>query len=147
MANSIVYDELNGELQELYLECKQWVSDLDFLDREFVFLEKLLMSAIAPLGHQEPVEKVPNILLEAIKTSKKQEVLKQEILAYLLMLETFIINSNQNLDSTLIQKHSNLEEELSHLKLAFTTVKTMIFNLTKEGIKEKLNLTALEMEK
>ncbi len=144
MEHTIAYDQLNGELQELYLECKQWVSDLDFLDREFVFLEKLLMSAVSPLAHQEPAEKVPNILLEAIKTAKKQEALKQEMLAYLHMLETFIIDSNQNLDITLIKKHSNLEAELNQLKLAFTTVKTMVFNLTKKGIEANTAENALK---
>lgn len=138
MKNTIAYAELNEELQELYLESKQWLSDLEFLDQEFLFLKKLLMAAVSPLVQHDEFERIPDILLSAGKTAKNQEALKHEIIMYLHILEKYIKDSEQTLDTSLIQKHSNLESDLDKLKLAFASVKGLIINLSKSGMKEKM---------
>ncbi len=138
MKNSIAYAELNAELQKLYLESKKWLADLNFLHQEFLFLKKLLMAAVSPLAQHDEFERIPDILISAVKTAKSQEALKQEIIGYLHILEKYIINSETTIDLSLIQKHTNLEADIDKLKISFATIKTLIINLSKSGMKEKM---------
>ncbi len=138
MKPTIAYTELNEELQELYLESKQWLSDLKFLDQEFVFLKKLLVAAVSPLVQHDEFERIPDILVSAMKTAKNQEALKHEIIMYLHILEKYIIDSEHFMEISLIQKHTNLEADLEKLKTSFSSVKALVINLSKSGMKEKM---------
>lgn len=136
MTTTIENNELNAELQELYLKSKHWISDLGFLESELEFLKKLFGRTSSPLIKNDDFEKITEILIKTAKIEKAQLDLKSDIVNYLHKLEPLIIESKQNFDISLIETHAQLELDLSEILLAFKSVKTMVFDLTKQGLKK-----------
>ncbi|AKQ46016.1 hypothetical protein TH63_10810 [Rufibacter radiotolerans] len=136
MKTTIAYAELNNELQELYLAAKVWVSELEFLEREYEFLKKLLTTALLPLVQRDTLARVSDIQLLALKTAKRQEGLKKEIGLYLQRVETYITDSDQQLDITLVETHAALAAELALVKWNLGALRTQVFLLSKEGKNE-----------
>jgi chromosome segregation ATPase len=83
MTTAIEDSELNTELQELYLEAKQWITDLDFLDSELSFLKKLTANLSAQADQKQEVEKLTGL-------EKTYYDLKNEMHNYLHQLEPLI---------------------------------------------------------
>jgi hypothetical protein len=53
---------------------------------------------------------------DTLKTAKRQEALKKEVELYLHRLETYITDSDQNLDITVVETHAALAAEVAHVK-------------------------------
>lgn len=135
MTTAIEDDQLNTELQELYLLSKHWISDLEFLERDLEFLKNLFGKVFSPLIQKDDFEKI-DILVRAAKIDKEQAGLRNEISIYLHRLEQLISNCNQNFEINLIETYTQLEHKLTQVLLDLKSVKKIVFDLTKEGFKE-----------
>ena len=82
-AATIEDNELNAELQELYLVNKQWLSDLEFLDTELGFLTKLAANNATTRVRTEELNTLRDI-------ENTYVVLKKDMLEYLHQLEPLI---------------------------------------------------------
>jgi hypothetical protein len=129
MTTAIEDSELNTELQELYLVSKQWIADLEFLDSELDFLQKLAdnhsnrairSEELAMLGEME----------------KTYGDLKTDILNYLHQLEPLITEKQRNFDLCLIETYTQLKQRLSEVLLNCIVVKNAVFEYSKFGFKE-----------
>lgn len=108
MTTAIEDNELNAELQELYLVNKQWLSDLEFLDTELEFLTKLAANNAIAIVRTEELNSLQDI-------GNTYVVLKRDILNYLHQLEPLIVAKTKDLDITLIENYTQLKNRLSDI--------------------------------
>ncbi|WP_345949293.1 hypothetical protein ABDD95_20830 [Mucilaginibacter sp. PAMB04274] len=109
-------NELNTELQELYLTGKQWLSDVEFLSIEQCFLHSLL--------NQPNFFSIPNAASrfadDLVRTEGEERQLYLHILGFMNQLELLICQATINLEMQLIEDFSLLQTEvadaLGHLK-------------------------------
>ena len=127
MTTAIEDSQLNTELQELYLEAKQWMTDLDFLDSELAFLNKLTANLAIQAEKEEEIEKLTGI--EKVYLS-----LKGEMYAYLHGLEPLITQKKENFNLGLIETYTHLKWRLDEVLHGCQNVKNSIFDHTKRGL-------------
>ncbi len=129
MTTAIEDNELNAELQELYLVNKQWLSDLEFLDTELEFLTKLAASNPVAVVRTEEL----NNLLD-IKNSYRG--LKKDILSYLHELEPLIVEKHKDFNLLLIEKHAQLKDRLAEIFKSCVSAKRRIFECIQSYLSE-----------
>ncbi|MBB3054480.1 hypothetical protein [Mucilaginibacter gotjawali] len=129
MTTAIEDGELNTELQELYLEAKQWIADLDFLDSELAFLNKLTANMAAKAEKKGEIEKLTGI-------EKTYLSLKEEMNAYLRQLEPLITQKKEDFDLGLIETYTHLKWRLDEVLHSCQTVKNSVFDHSKHGLAE-----------
>jgi hypothetical protein len=137
MKTTIAADELNTEIQELYLENKQRISNLEFLEMELDFIIKRLESTSAPLARLNNSKQVAALLVESGEKGVAQLRMKCDIAKYLDRLESLMNDSSQQYGIDLIEINSALEREYSDYLLGFQAFKTRAFDLTKHLLKEE----------
>jgi hypothetical protein len=126
MTTAIEDGELNTELQQLYLESKQWIADLDFLDSELAFLKKLAENLTSESTKKEDIEKLAGI--EKIYTG-----LKEDMQNYLRQLGPLITRKNEVFDLSLVETYSALKVRLNDVLNNCQSVKITIFGQSKQG--------------
>lgn len=135
MTTVIEENQLDTELQELYLISKHWLSDLEFFEKDIKFLEKLFGRAFSEMLKQEGYESIATIMLNVANIENKGVAIKTAILKYMQTLECLIAKTNMQFDLSLVETHAELELEIGRLLRNFRLVKQTIFKLTSEGIK------------
>lgn len=136
MTTVIEDNELNTELQELYLKSKEWISELEFLESDLDFLKKLFGRTFSPMIKNDDYEEIAKILLKAAKVETTQLELKKQIVDYLHKLESLIVEMKQNFDISIVETHYQLELELKRVIQEYKSVKKIVFELTKQGLRE-----------
>jgi hypothetical protein len=130
-------DVLNEELQELYLISKHWISDLEFLTGEIDFLKKLVFGkTFYPLIQANDLEKVAETLIKAEWILDEQSRLKSGIFNHLQTLKPYVLRSIKNYNVSLIELHSQLDNQLRELMLDFISVKNVVFDMTIQRLKK-----------
>ena len=133
MTTAIENSELNTELQELYLQAKQWIADLDFLDSELVFLNKLTTILPLPTDRKKDIKKLAGV-------EKAYIVLKEEMVSYLHQLEPLITQKNGDFTLGLIETYTHLKSRLDEVLHDCQTVKNSVFIQSKHSLTDG-NLT------
>lgn len=136
MTTTIEDNELQAELQELYLESKKWVFELNCLMSDFQFLKEIFRKTFSPLIKNNDFENIAEVLIKASKLTTTPASLKAEIIHYQCKLKPLILETDHAFHLSLIETHSQLEIELNNLLIAFRAVKTTAVNLIKQGLKE-----------
>ncbi len=113
--------QLETELQELYLTGKQWLSDCDFVECEQLFLMALVtdMPGDRQLAFRSQIDNIGNI----------NEQLRSRILAFMKLLESLIIKKNIKLDRSLIDDFANLQESVAHAMERLKLLKSRVLAL------------------
>lgn len=107
MTTKIEDEQLETELQELYLTGKQWLSDADFIQDEELFLTGLIKDMPAE------VQEIFQPLIDDVRTAN--EKLRSEVLAFMWTLETLIIRKEAKLDRTLIDNFVILQQSVTDI--------------------------------
>ncbi|MEO6520811.1 MAG: hypothetical protein ABIN91_03975 [Mucilaginibacter sp.] len=124
MTTIIEDNQLNTELQELYLVSKQWLSELAFLETEYEFLKKRAADLLATEAHPAEFEQIAAIGI-------RYHDLKQTIETYLHQLEPLITTASSALHLTLIEQYAGIEKELAGFTEELHTTKSTVLELTK----------------
>jgi hypothetical protein len=135
MTTVIEDNQLNTELQELYLISKHWISDLDFFGKELKFLENLLVRTFSGMLKQERYENIATIMLNVARIEHKRNEIKCSVLNYMHSLEPLIAKTSEHFDLSLVETHAQLEIEIGELLHSFQTIKQQIFKSTSEKMK------------
>jgi hypothetical protein len=136
MTTVIEDNQLEAELQELYLVDKQWLSDLEFLDTELEFLRKLAATSSAASTRDEELNKL--VVIE-----NTYNFLKKDLRAYLHQLEPLIIAKSKLLDLSLIENYGLLKTRLAGMFQQCQKLKKEIFEATKADLTEATNQVIL----
>jgi hypothetical protein len=113
--------ELNTELQELYLESKQWISDLEFLQTDLEFIKRLLVKG------GDNSEK----LIETANIQDRILQLESSIGEFMQQLELLIIQEVQHLGMKLLETYTKLLYRKEGILQAFNTLRGTVFALNK----------------
>jgi hypothetical protein len=113
--------ELNTELQELYLESKQWISDLEFLQTDLEFIKRLLVKG------GDNSEK----LIETADIQDRILQLENSIAEFMQQLELLIIQEVQHLGMKLLETYTKLLYRKEGILQAFNTLRGTVFALNK----------------
>jgi mannose-1-phosphate guanylyltransferase len=129
--------QFSEELQELYLENKEYNAQLKFLQDEYRFFTKLLDAEQFDFKNKTE-EQV--ILVEKSLTQLKEKLKKVEELAgqHKQLIESVLKNPKQPIDLTLIEMNATLGDSLKSLLQADREIKTELFTLV-EGEKKWTN--------
>jgi hypothetical protein len=131
--NTIPDLQLSQELQELYLENKEWRSEIDFLKDEHRFFTKLLNAEkLATLKHSsEQIE-----LIGASLSLLQQKIVALENLtsAHQHLIESILSDSEQNIGLELIEQNATISREIKQLLDSDRKIKKDLFKLV-EGVK------------
>lgn len=126
--NTLMSDnELEAELQELYILAKHWQQDISFLENETRFFRSVL-SRYQPQGAE--VSRKAEFLLNISAQEERLETLKNKIPAFLSFLEPFIGNLKKEMDLSFLSKYNQLETELRQLFNVIKTTKAALFHYT-----------------
>lgn len=118
---TIQNDQLETELQELFLIAKQWNSDLLFLQCELEILDKLFKKASFILSKGD---------FDKLSSLNKTHIdLKNRIDEYLHTVQKLILNPSQNISISLLDTHLLLASELKQVLLRLQVFKSSIFNI------------------
>lgn len=118
MNNSIENNQLDTELQELYLMGKQWLSELDFFEVEIKSVAKLSQTIPNTVG----------LTGNPIKLSDSYLLLKDEILAFMNTLGLLMVSSEKQITLSLIENHVKLGKKAEEMMTAFKAERKQVFD-------------------
>lgn len=131
--NTIQDLQLSQELQELYLENKEWRSEIDFLKDEHRFLTKLLNAEkLAMIRHGQ--EQIALIGTSLVLLQQKIEDLENLTSKHQHLLESIFSDSNQHIGLELIEQNVAIGKEIKLLLASDKIIKKDLFDLV-EGVK------------
>ena len=128
MATGKEDQELEFELQELYLTGKQWLSDIAFLEEELVFLTELMDKSPFSL-HGTGQGKQEEIMVALSLQNAAHKELKWEVNIYMNKLEPLIIEPNIKIGMLLIEDYIRLKEKVANSLLDLKSLKYACVNV------------------
>lgn len=131
---TIENNELETELQELFLIAKEWISELAFIQCELEVLNKLFKKASFIISKGD-FDKLSS--LDKIHTG-----LKKRIKSYIQTLESLILNPKQRIDSSLVETQVQLAYELEQILQRLQNFKKNIFKFNKHYVKPSVSTPA-----
>lgn len=129
MTTVIEDNELDTELQELYLKNKQWITDLDFFEKELQFLKDFQKKKLAILSDKygEGIE----ISVRIYNAQTYYTDLKENLFNFSRQIEDLIKKPKQGFSMSLIDTYAALELKIHTATRAFRKVKEMCTSLDK----------------
>lgn len=131
--NLISESTLSTELQELYLQNKEWMSQVCFLEDESRFYQKLFGEKLFYIGKKHTVKEIDAITVSLSMLNDKTVALKELVTKHQHLLEGILKTEDLNVDMNLIEEHSKLTKKINEQLLANRIVKSDLFRLV-EGV-------------
>lgn len=130
---TIENNELETELQELFLIGKQWNANLSFIECDLNMLDKLFKKAsfILVKSDFDRLSGLNRICAD----------LKKRIHDYFQQLEPLIADPRQTIDFSLIDQYTKLEGEIEQALIRLQTFKNKIFQTNKHQLKRPMATT------
>ena len=120
--NNQTEQQLSSELQELYLENKQWLSDVLFLEDEAAFFQKLFESVLSSAVKENLVTEILFINASLKRLEERRKEQKELILKHQHLLENLIKDQSKKISLDLIIDNKKIIEEIKSL---FTSEKLL----------------------
>lgn len=118
---------LSTELQELYLQNKEWMSHVFFLEDENRFFQKLFGQKLFVIGKSHTTKQI-NLISESLANlSKKTVSLKSLVTKHQHLLESILKDTEQTIGIDLIEEHAAITKEVQELLLADRLMKSKLF--------------------
>ena len=113
--NNQTEQQLSSELQELYLENKQWLSDVLFLEDEAAFFQKLFESVLSSAVKANLVTEILFINASLRQLEERRKEQKDLILKHQYLLENLIKDQSKKISLDLIIDNKKIIEEIKSL--------------------------------
>ncbi|MDB5145489.1 MAG: hypothetical protein JWQ66_4202 [Mucilaginibacter sp.] len=127
--------QLEDELQELYLESKHWLTDVEFLEDEIRFLKKIINSYLIPDIKNGQLIEINDFKKELAQQDTNIPHLKSEITALLKFIGAIINETNRKISIDLIEQIAILETKMKTTFEAVKQVKKSLFRFIDEIMK------------
>lgn len=128
--------QLSEELQELYLENKEWVAKIDFLKDELRFFNKLFAAKQLNAGSDQQTEALN--IQERLNTLAQQIQHLTELTAkHQKLITTCLTSQQQKIGIALIEQNYAIQKEVTELLAADQLIKKSLFALV-ESKNDKL---------
>ena len=134
--NNQTEQQLSSELQELYLENKQWLSDLLFLEDEAAFFQKLFESVLSSAVKENLVTEILFINASLKQLEERREEQKELILKHQHLLENLIKDQSKKIGLNLIIDNGKIIEEIKSLFISEKLLKKELYILVETIIQK-----------
>jgi hypothetical protein len=125
--------QLSIELQELYLQNKEWMSHALFLSDENRFFQKLFSQNLFLIGKNHPSSQVDLVGAALEKQGDNIIKLKDLILKHQHVLERVLKDPEQKVSILLIEEHGAITAQVQELLQSDRIIKSELFILVEEG--------------
>ncbi|RZK90528.1 MAG: hypothetical protein EOO98_08155 [Pedobacter sp.] len=124
---------LSTELQELYLQNKEWMSQVCFLEDESRFYQKLFGAKLFYIGKKHTAREIYAITENLTILGKRTTAIKDLVIKHQHMLEGILKTEDLSVGMNLIEEHSKLTADINEQLLANRIVKSDLFRMV-EGV-------------
>ncbi len=124
--------QLSSELQELYLENKQWFSDVLFLEDEIRFFQKLFGNVLSSIVKDGQVTELQLIKKHLNNLDQRKSDLKILIENHQDMIKDFLKHENKQISLNLILENTKIVTEIKELFKSEKLLKKELYMLVEE---------------
>lgn len=126
--------KLEFELQELYLTGKQWLSDLEFIRTESLFLNEIMQRSTRYISPVNAGIDITEIYAKLGQPDKADAGLALEIVSFMNKLEPLIVGTGVNLDLKLIEDFVQLRERVNKALTVLKAAKLLALEINRERV-------------
>ena len=134
--NNQTEQQLSSELQELYLENKQWLSDVLFLEDEAAFFQKLFESVLSSAVKENLLTEILFINASLRQLEERRKEQKDLILKHQHLLENLIKDQSKKISLDLIIDNEKIIEEIKSLFISEKLLKKELYILVETIIQK-----------
>jgi hypothetical protein len=129
---TLIDSTLSAELQELYLENKEWLSDILFLEDEMLFLNRLFDRILSGEVRREsfPQIEMNSALLNVILERRKQ--LKAVLINRKHQIEQLLVGTTVTIGLEFVEEDATIVSEIKSLMVAEKLLKEELFALAQK---------------
>lgn len=127
--------ELEFELQELYIESKNWLQDLSFLGDEIRFFNNMLVKYLNADASVELNAKKNELKLRIAGLKNLADDLKKEVNDFVSYLEPFINDLNKDIPMELLAGFNELDQKVKASLGSVKSLKLELFSYAETVIK------------
>ena len=131
MKTIIMDEQLEYELQELYLLSKHWTSDINFVEDEVRILKDILDKYLGRMGDLQAKE-AENFEKILIQQDAVILDLKNKIQEFLKFVEPYINDSKKEIGLNFIEKFSSLGADIREQSEYVKLLKKLLFSFTED---------------
>lgn len=124
--------QLAAELQELYLQNKEWLLDVRFLEDETRVFEKLFDKVTTLAIHKGRTNEIHPVSKSLTALSERRQTLKALIIQHQHLLESLIKDQSKVIGIELIQENTQIIEHIKTLFLEEKTVRKDLYRMTEK---------------
>lgn len=125
--------QLSSELQELYLQNKQWLSDVLFLEDETRFFSKIFDHVLSSTIKESHFQEVQFINASLCELEERRDDLKKLVIHHQQLLESLLVDSNKAIGLNLIEENTEIMNNINVLFATDKSVKKKLYSLV-EGV-------------
>ncbi len=118
---------LSTELQELYLQNKEWMSQVLFLEDESRFFQKLFVERLFFIGQHHSVKQVELISECLLSLEKRTVSLKTLVLQHQHLLENILTDPAHLIGMRTIEEHAVITQKIKELLYLDRVLKSELF--------------------
>ena len=128
--------QLSSELQELYLQNKQWLSDVLFLEDETRFFQTLFNKALSSALEDNRFKQLQLINISLNELEERRNNVRNLVKRHQQMLEAMLIDQNKIIGLELISENEEVINEIKSLFISDKLIKKELYFLA-EGVIRK----------
>jgi hypothetical protein len=124
--------------EEMHVSCLQWLSEINFMEDEHMFLEDMLKEYTLPVLEAHLYEKARNLVTELGSLDKKRAELKNRLLKHRKELEIMVDDKDQLEEETQFkEEHRRIKNEFGHFNQKYRNLKQEIFLTVSTALKDQ----------
>ena len=134
---NITNNQLSEELQELYLENKEWSSELSFLEDESRFFEKLFDNIISSAIDAAHISKLKFVSAILIHLKNRRIEIKALVLEHQAFLTSLLAKPGKMIGLELLDKNTLIMNEVKALFKESKLAKKELYQLVEEVVDQQ----------
>ncbi len=124
--------QLSSELQELYLQNKEWLSDILYLEDETRFFQKLFDQVLSSSIDEDKFKEIKFIDSSLSELQNRRDILKTLVNSQIQVLQSMIKDLTQKMDLQFIATNTKASNEIKALFSSDKLVKKELYTLVEQ---------------
>lgn len=129
--------QLSSELQELYLENKETLSDILFLEVESRFLEKLLEKVLLSSLKEEKIKEIEFVNSNLVELQDRRDKLKILLSSQQHSIENMLKGADMVIEMSLLDHNTFITKEIKALLRADKLIKQELYAMVEQVMAER----------
>jgi len=129
--------QLSSELQELYLENKETLSDILFLEDESRFFQKLFDKVLLSPIKEEKFQQIEFVNSSLLELQNRRDKLKTLLTNQQLSIESMLKNADMKIGLSLIDQNTIISAEIKALLNSDKLVKKELYSLVEPVLADR----------